>query len=460
MMTNNKYTRLVKLQKAFFNEHITREIPFRLCALDRLAEALVSREKQLGEALHADLGKSAFESYATEIGFLLHEIRTTKNHLQNWARDRRRPTPLFLFGSKSRIHYEPYGCALIIAPWNYPLQLALSPLIGAIAAGNCAIVKPSGEAPRTAAALQELIDECFEEEYIAVTDADRETTELLLQERFDYIFYTGGVEYGRHVMQAASRHLTPVTLELGGKSPCIITKQANLPLAARRIAWGKWLNCGQTCVAPDYLLVEESVQKPLIHFLKQEIQRQYGVEPLKNPDYPHLINSFHFHRQLDLMKGNDIFFGGQFCSQKNSLAPTLLFPKNTEAPVMQEEIFGPLLPIIPYRTPQQLISFLQQRPKPLALYLFTQNKKERDMLFSRLSFGGGCWNDTVLHLASPFLPFGGVGNSGMGHYHGKAGFEAFSHSKSLLLRGSKTDLPVRYPPYSPEKGKLLRFFLK
>ena len=208
MMTNDKYTRLVKLQKAFFNEHITREIPFRLCALDRLAEALVSREKQLGEALHADLGKSAFESYATEIGFLLHEIRTTKNHLQSWARDRRRPTPLFLFGSKSRIHYEPYGCTLIIAPWNYPLQLALSPLIGAIAAGNCAIVKPSGEAPRTAAALQELIDECFEEEYIAVTDADRETTELLLQERFDYIFYTGGVEYGRHVMQAASRHLT------------------------------------------------------------------------------------------------------------------------------------------------------------------------------------------------------------------------------------------------------------
>ena len=258
MMTNDKYTRLVKLQKAFFNEHITREIPFRLCALDRLAEALVSREKQLGEALHADLGKSAFESYATEIGFLLHEIRTIKNHLQSWARDRRRPTPLFLFGSKSRIHYEPYGCALIIAPWNYPLQLALSPLIGAIAAGNCAIVKPSGEAPRTAAALQELIDECFEEEYIAVTDADRETTELLLQERFDYIFYTGGVEYGRHVMQAASRHLTPVTLELGGKSPCIVDDDADLKATARRIVWGKFLNCGQTCVTPDYLMVRQT----------------------------------------------------------------------------------------------------------------------------------------------------------------------------------------------------------
>ena len=255
MMTNNKYTRLVKLQKAFFNEHITREIPFRLCALDRLAEALVSREKQFCEALHADLGKSAFESYATEIGFLLHEIRTTKNHLQSWARDRHRPTPLFLFGSKSRIHYEPYGCALIIAPWNYPLQLALSPLIGAIVAGNCAIVKPSGEAPCTAAALQELIDECFEEEYIAVTDADRETTELLLQERFDYIFYTGGVEYGCHVMQAASRHLTPVTLELGGKSPCIVDDDADLKAAARRIVWGKFLNCGQTCVAPDLSLI-------------------------------------------------------------------------------------------------------------------------------------------------------------------------------------------------------------
>jgi aldehyde dehydrogenase (NAD+) len=308
MMTNNKYTRLVKLQKAFFNEHITREIPFRLCALDRLAEALVSREKQLGEALHADLGKSAFESYATEIGFLLHEIRTTKNHLQSWARDRHRPTPLFLFGSKSRIHYEPYGCALIIAPWNYPLQLALSPLIGAIVAGNCAIVKPSGEAPRTAAALQELIDECFEEEYIAVTDADRETTELLLQERFDYIFYTGGVEYGCHVMQAASRHLTPVTLELGGKSPCIVDDDADLKAAARRIVWGKFLNCGQTCVAPDYLMVHRKVQDKLTEYICDEITRQYGENPQQSPDYPRIVNARHFDRLSALLSHKQSLF--------------------------------------------------------------------------------------------------------------------------------------------------------
>jgi len=276
-MTNNKYTRLVKLQKAFFNEHITREIPFRLCALDRLAEALVSREKQLGEALHADLGKSAFESYATEIGFLLHEIRTIKNHLQSWARDRRRPTPLFLFGSKSRIHYEPYGCTLIIAPWNYPLQLALSPLIGAIAAGNCAIVKPSGEAPRTAAALQELIDECFEEEYIAVTDADRETTELLLQERFDYIFYTGGVEYGRHVMQAASRHLTPVTLELGGKSPCIVDDDADLKAAARRTTLAAIRDDEADLIVGTHAILSEGVEFARLGLAVVDEQHRFGV---------------------------------------------------------------------------------------------------------------------------------------------------------------------------------------
>lgn len=371
MMTNDKYTRLVKLQKAFFNEHITREIPFRLCALDRLAEALVSREKQLGEALHADLGKSAFESYATEIGFLLHEIRTTKNHLQSWARDRHRPTPLFLFGSKSRIHYEPYGCTLIIAPWNYPLQLALSPLIGAIAAGNCAIVKPSGEAPRTAAALQELIDECFEEEYIAVTDADRETTELLLQERFDYIFYTGSVEYGRHVMQAASRHLTPVTLELGGKSPCIVDDDADLKAAARRIVWGKFLNCGQTCVAPDYLMVHRKVQDKLTEHIRDEITRQYGENPQQSPDYPRIVNARHFDRLSALLSHGTMLCGGTNDPSDRYMAPTLLTDIPPQSPPAHRRNLRPHTPRTPVRRHRRLCRIRQRQgktPRPLLLY--------------------------------------------------------------------------------------------
>lgn len=457
---SNPFFLLLQEQKDFFSSGTTLSKAFRLRAIKKLKQALKARETQLLEALKEDLGKSFFEGYETELGMIYAEISVAEKHLGRWMNSKRTPVPLTHFPAQGKIQPEPYGTALILSPWNYPLQLCLIPLVSALAAGCCVILKPAPEAATCQKELMSLIQDTFPQKLVAVVTGGIPESQHLLELDFDKIFFTGSPRVGKLVMQAAAQHLTPITLELGGKSPCIITKEADLPLAARRIAWGKWLNCGQTCVAPDYLLVEESVQKPLIDFLKQEIQRQYGAEPLKNPDYPHLINSLHFHRQMNLMKGNDILFGGQFCSQKNRLAPTLLFPKNLQAPVMQEEIFGPLLPVIPYRTLQQLISFLQQRPRPLALYLFTQNKKERDILFSRLSFGGGCWNDTVLHLASPFLPFGGVGNSGMGNYHGKAGFEAFSHSKSLLLRGSNIDLPVRYPPYSPEKGKLLRFFLK
>ena len=460
MMTNNKYTRLVKLQKAFFNEHITREIPFRLCALDRLAEALVSREKQLGEALHADLGKSAFESYATEIGFLLHEIRTTKNHLQSWARDRRRPTPLFLFGSKSRIHYEPYGCTLIIAPWNYPLQLALSPLIGAIAAGNCAIVKPSGEAPRTAAALQELIDECFEEEYIAVTDANRETTELLLQERFDYIFYTGGVEYGRHVMQAASRHLTPVTLELGGKSPCIVDDDADLKAAARRIAWGKFLNCGQTCVAPDYIYCHREVKDELLKQIQKQIRKQFGKSPLDNKNYGKIINEKHFNRIQNLIDPAKVICGGNARPETLQIEPTVMDQVTFEDAVMQEEIFGPVMPVLTFDSIEEVIRKVNSMAHPLALYIFAQEKAICEKVTSECGFGGGCINDVIIHLATSEMPFGGFGESGMGSYHGKKGFETFSHYKSIVDKKTWIDLPMRYQPYRRIYDKLIHIFLK
>lgn len=459
MMTNDKYTRLVKLQKAFFNEHITREIPFRLCALDRLAEALVSREKQFCEALHADLGKSAFESYATEIGFLLHEIRTTKNHLQSWARDRRRPTPLFLFGSKSRIHYEPYGCALIIAPWNYPLQLALSPLIGAITAGNCAIVKPSGEAPRTAAALQELIDECFEEEYIAVTDADRETTELLLQERFDYIFYTGGVEYGRQVMQTASRHLTPVTLELGGKSPCIVDDDADLKAAARRIVWGKFLNCGQTCVAPDYLMVHRKVQDKLTEHIRDEITRQYGENPQQSPDYPRIVNARHFDRLSALISHGTILCGGTNDSADRYIAPTLLTDIPPQSPLLTDEIFGPILPVLPFDDIDDCVEYVNDREKPLALYYFTRSKKRARYMIQHTTSGGACINDTIVQTANGNLPFGGIGNSGMGAYHGRESFETFSHCRSIVDSSLYLYPNFKFPPYA-DKFKWLKRLMK
>ena len=458
-MATHDYHHLVNLQKAFFNEHITREIPFRLCALDRLAEGIASREKQLLEALQADLGKSPFESYATEIGFLLHEIRTFKNNLQRWASDRRCSTPLFLFGAQSRIHYEPYGCVLIIAPWNYPLQLALSPLVGAIAAGNCAIVKPSGEAPRTAAALQELIGECFEEEYVAVTDARRETTEELLQERFDYIFYTGGVEYGRHVMQAAAQHLTPVTLELGGKSPCIVVDDAHLPTAARRIVWGKFLNCGQTCVAPDYLMVHRHIQQPLIEHIEREILRQYGENPQLNPEYPRIVNERHFERLAALLSHGSTLLGGAYDPTDRYIAPTLLTDIDPQSPLLSDEIFGPILPVIPFDDIDDCVEYVNQREKPLALYYFTRSRKRARYMIQHTSSGGACINDTILQTANGNLPFGGIGNSGMGAYHGRASFETFSHRRGVVTSAQRLYSDFRIAPYG-HKLKWLKRIMK
>lgn len=458
-MEERDYHQLVKLQGAFFDEHITREIPFRLCALDRLAEGLVSCEKELTEALRADLGKSPFESYATEIGFLLHEIRTVKNHLQDWARDRRCHTPLFLFGSKSRIHYEPYGCVLIISPWNYPLQLALSPLVGAIAAGNCAIVKPSGEAPHTARALKELIDECFEEEYIAVTDARRETTETLLQERFDYIFYTGGVEYGRHVMQAAARYLTPVTLELGGKSPCIVDDDAHLPTAACRIVWGKFLNCGQTCVAPDYLLVHSRIASQFIDLMRQEIVRQYGEDPQHNPDYPRIVNARHFERLATLLSHGTPLCGATCDPADRYIAPTLLTDIDPRSPLLTDEIFGPILPVIPFDDIDDCIEHINRHEKPLALYYFTRSRKRARYMIQHTSSGGACINDTVMQTANGHLPFGGIGNSGMGAYHGRTSFETFSHRRGIVTSAQRLYSNFRIAPYG-EKLKWLKRLMK
>ncbi len=443
-----RYSALIESQRAFFVEHITREIPFRLCVLDRLAEGIKNREEQISQALHADLGKSVFESYATEIGFVLHEISVAKRNLQSWSRDRRRFTPLFLFGAKSRIHYEPYGCVLIIAPWNYPFQLALSPLVGAIAAGNCAIIKPSGEAPHTAEVLKELIDECFESEYIAVTAPNRETTEELLKERFDYIFYTGGVEYGRHVMEMAAHHLTPVTLELGGKSPCIVDDDADLKVAAQRIVWGKLLNCGQTCVAPDYVLVHRSVQQRFIELVKAEITRQYGENPQQSPDYPRIINERHFDRLTSLLDNATILHGGTHDRADRYIAPTLIASDMADkSPLLTQEIFGPILPILPFDDIDDCVEYINLREKPLALYYFTRSRKRANYMIQHTSSGGACINDTITQTANGNLPFGGIGESGMGAYHGRTSFDTFSHCRGVVRSSLRFYPRIKFPPY-------------
>ena len=449
---------LIQSQRLFFTEHITREIPFRLCALDRLQEGIRKYEPELTEALRNDLGKSAFESYASEIGLILREIKSAKKHLAGWSKEKKCPTPLFMAGSKSFVHPEPYGVVLIIAPWNYPVQLTLSPLIGAIAAGNCAIVKPSPDAPCTSDVLTRLIDECFESEYIAVTATDAHTTEMLLQKRFDYIFYTGGVRFGKSVMEAAARHLTPVTLELGGKSPCIVDDDADLPVAARRIVWGKLLNCGQTCVAPDYLMVHSTIKDRLIDAIRQEIARQYGEDPRLSPDYPRIVNRRHIDRLLPLLKDGDIVCGGTADPDERYIAPTLIENVRPGSPLLTDEIFGPILPVIPFDDIDDCVEYINTHEKPLALYYFTRSKKRARYMIQHTSSGGVCINDTISHVVNSDLPFGGIGNSGIGQYHGRYSFETFSHPKSVVKTTTAFNIGLKFAPYA-QKLRMLKKWL-
>lgn len=453
------YSDLHQRQRLFYVEHITRELPYRLTALDRLREGIKDHEQELTDALHSDLGKSAFESYATEIGILLNEISYMQNNLRKWSADRRVLTPITLFGSCSSIHYEPRGVVLIIAPWNYPLQLALLPLIGAIAAGNCAVVKPSADAPHTATVIKKIIDECYEDEYIAATLPDNSITEELLKLQWDYIFYTGGEEYGKHVMEAAARHLTPVTLELGGKTPCIVDKDADLRTAARRIIWGKLVNCGQTCVAPDYLMLHTSVKERFIELLQQEIRNQYGENPIESPDYPRIVNLRHFDRLSAMLGDGTIISGGATNREQRYIAPTLITDVAETSPLLTTEIFGPILPIIPFDDIDDCVEYINTRPTPLALYYFTQSKKQARYIINHTESGGICINDTVVHVANNRLPFGGVGASGIGCYHGKHSFETFSHAKSVVKTTTRLYLDIKCAPYR-DKLRLVKKFLK
>lgn len=453
------YSLLVEKQKEFFKTGQSKEIGFRIEALQKLRTALRRNEDRITEALKADLNKSEFDAYTAEVGFVLSELRYVIKHLESWGKPQKVKTPLTHFGSQSYIYSEPYGVTLIIAPWNYPFQLAFAPLIGAIAAGNCAIIKPSELTPKTSKLISQLINDSFSEEYITVVQGAVATSQALLKEKFDYIFFTGSVPVGRVVMEAAAKNLTPVTLELGGKSPCIVQKDANIPLAAKRIAWGKFTNAGQTCIAPDYLYLHGSIKNEFLSELKNAIQELYGNKPLENPDYTHIVSERHFHRLQSFLDNGDVWVGGKMDSEKLAIEPTVLTNITWEDHIMEDEIFGPILPVIEYEDITEIIEEIQNHPKPLALYLFTENNRIQQYVLNSISFGGGCVNDTVYHFTSPHLPFGGVGPSGIGAYHGKNSFDTFSHKKSILKQTTSFDIPFRYP--NVKNGlKKIKLFLK
>ena len=438
-------------QKEYFQSGATLPLEFRLAQLRSLYRGIKRFEPQILEALRSDLGKSAEESYMSEIGMCLTEIRHTARHLREWSRPQRVPTPLMHFPGSSRIVREPRGVCLIIAPWNYPFLLAVGPMISAIAAGNCVTLKPSEYAPATAAVLEKMLDVCFEERFCRTVTGGAEVSAAETARPYDMIFFTGSTAVGRKVMAAAAQNLTPVVLELGGKSPCIVDETADLPVAAARIIWGKCLNSGQTCVAPDYVLVARSRKDALIREMQKAICRFYGEDPCENSVYPRIVNERHFDR-LAAMLPEDPAVGGRVDRESLKIEPTLIETTlNDQSPLMTEEIFGPLLPIVPCDNIHEALGYILSRPRPLALYLFSRNRKLQRRLVETIPFGGGCINDTISHITTPYLPFGGTGDSGMGAYHGRCGYETFTHAKSILSKPFRPDLPVRYPPLT---GKL------
>ncbi len=451
---------LVTAQRAYFNTGATLSLSARKAALKRLREAIKAREADISAALQTDLNKSPTESYMCETGLTLSELSFVDRRLGRWMRDRPHLTPLAQFPARSFTVQEPYGVALIMSPWNYPFLLTIEPLIGAIAAGNCAVVKPSAYSPAVSAVIREMLADCFPPEFVAVVEGGRAENQALLDQKFDYIFFTGGVAVGREVMARAARHLTPVTLELGGKSPCIVDATAQLDLAAKRLVFGKLLNCGQTCVAPDYLLIDRRVKDRFLAYLRKWTVAMYGSEALDNQGYVRMVNRKHFDRVMGLIDQSKVVFGGKGDPGTLKIQPTVLDGVSPDDPVMREEIFGPVLPVLTFDRVEEALEFVNSRPHPLALYLFSQDKRVQRLFLRRALFGGGCINDTIIHLATSRMAFGGVGSSGMGSYHGKDSFNTFSHRKGIVSKSALFDLPVRYAPYTPAKKKLLRLFLR
>ena len=459
-MTEQEIRQILEKQHRLFQEGATLPVSFRLSQLQKLKDGIRRYEEKLDQALEADLGKSRMESYMCEIGLTLSELTWMQKHLRSLVREKRVATPLAQFAARSFRSPSPYGTVLIMSPWNYPVLLTLEPLIDAIAAGNTVVIKPSAYAEHTSAVLKKMLKECFPSEYVAVVTGGRAENKALLEQRFDKIFFTGGKTVGREVLRHAAEYLTPVTLELGGKSPCIVDKSAKIPLAAKRIVFGKYLNCGQTCVAPDYILCDRTVYAELILALQKEITAQFGEDPLKNPDYGKIINRKHYDRIMGLIDPDKVVCGGCGDGQSLRIAPTIMKNVTFSDTVMGEEIFGPVLPILTYDTLEEAIDIVEEHPHPLALYLFSEDKGAQKKVLELCHFGGGCINDTIIHLATSAMPFGGVGESGMGGYHGKTGFETFSHFRSIVDKKTWMDLPIRYQRYSRMKERLLRVFLR
>ena len=444
-------------QEMFLRSGITLDVKFRIRQLKRLKEAIKAHDVLIYDALKKDLNKPVFESYVTELGSVYGEIDYMIKHVKDWAKPKRVPTSLAHFYSKSHIYQEPYGRVLIIAPWNFPIQLSFVPLVGAIAAGNCVVLKPSELAPYTARVIQQIIESVFAREYVAVEQGDGKVSQQLLKDDVDYCFFTGSTQVGKAIMETASQTLTPVTLELGGKSPVIVAKDTNIKHAAQRIVWGKFTNAGQTCIAPDYLLVDEVIRDDLISAIIEVIEEYYTKKPLENSDYSKMINKRHFRRVKKLMKNQSVIYGGGSNKEMLTIEPTLVLEPELDTELMQEEIFGPILPILTYREVSQAVEFIRSKDKPLALYLFTQDKALKEYMINNLSFGGAAINDTLIHQSNYNLPFGGVGASGMGQYHGKYSLETFSHPKSVIEKTDLFDIKLRYPPY---KDWALKFIKK
>ena len=460
-MSNQNVAGLLEKQRSFFRGGATLSVDFRIAQLKKLYAAVKKYESQINEALKKDLGKSQYESFMCEVGLVLTEISYMIRHGKKFAKAKRVPTPLAQFHSRSYMQPVPYGNVLIMSPWNYPFLLTLDPLVDAIAAGNTAILKPSAYSPATGAVVKELIEEVFDPEYVAVITGGREENAALLDEKFDMIFFTGSQAVGKEVLRRTAEHLTPAVLELGGKSPCIVDASADIKLAAKRIVFGKYLNCGQTCVAPDYILCEASVKEAFVEEVIKEIRRQFGEAPLENQDYGKIINEKHFLRLCGLLDPEKVVFGGGTDPEALRIAPTVMDGVTPEDKVMGEEIFGPIMPILTFDSFDRVVDELKTKARPLALYLFSSSKAHMDRVNRELVYGGGCINDVVIHLATSEMGFGGCGESGMGSYHGKAGFEAFSHTKSIVDKKTWMDLPMRYQPYTNALyEKLLRMFLK
>lgn len=451
---------LLEGQRELFRSGATLDVDTRLAALRLLREGIMARESAICEALHADLGKSPSESFMSEVGIVIGEINFMLRHVRRLARRRPAHTPISQMFSRSFELAMPLGNVLVISPWNYPFMLTMEPLVDAIAAGNTVIVKPSAYSPATGAVMSELIGELFPQDYVACVLGGREENQALLDQDFDLVFFTGSEAVGKVVLERSAKHLTPTILELGGKSPCIVDSTAKLELAAKRIVWGKFLNCGQTCVAPDYVICDASIRDELVYQMQRQIRAQFGASPLENGDYGSIVNAKHFNRLSALMKTGNVVCGGTCDARANRIEPSIMVDVGWDDPIMQEEIFGPIMPIVTYSSLDEALARIADRPKPLALYLFSEEKATIDRVMTSCRFGGGCVNDTVIHIATPSMRFGGVGESGMGGYHGEAGFAAFSHYKSIVDKVTWFDLPMRYQPFNKVNDLIVKMVLR